>query len=270
MTRKFAMACGAFLLMFSIAAPAAAQTDTARVRVIHAAPNAPEVDVFIDGEAVLQNVGFLAISNYLNLPAGDHMVAVAPAGAGADAAVVTSDATLESGSAYTIAVAGTDDLTTAVYTDDISPVESGKSRVRAIHTLADAQSVDVEVVGGPTLFEGIAFPNASDYAEVDAGTYDLRLVAGGTNTVFTQWPGTTVEAGTIYDIVVFGSVANLQTQVAITTPSSSGLGGAAQTVPATMPDTGMSTSSGILLGLGTLLLSLGWLSRRWSAHLHSA
>jgi LPXTG-motif cell wall-anchored protein len=263
MVHRFAIMCGALLLMLSIAGPAAAQTNSARVRVIHAAPDAPEVDVFVDGKAVLEGVGFLDISDYLDLPAGQHTVAVAPAGEGEDAAVVTANPTLESGAAYTVGVTGSDKLTAQVYTDNISPVPSGKARVRAIHTLSDAPSVDVEVVGGPTLFEQITFPNASDYAEVDAGTYDLRLVAAGANTVFTAWPATTVEAGTIYDIVVFGNVANLQTQVAVTTPSSNDLGGSAPTAPATMPNTGVETNMGFLFALGVLLLGVGAANRRW-------
>jgi LPXTG-motif cell wall-anchored protein len=254
--------CGALLMLLSIAVPAAAQTDTARVRIIHAAPEAPEVDVFVDGKPVLEKVGFLAVSDYLNLPAGAHTVAVAPAGKGEAAAVLNAKPTLEAGKAYSIAVVGNNELKAQVYTDNISPVPAGKARVRAIHTLNDAPAVDVEVVNGPTLFQQITFPSASNYAEVDAGTYDLLLVAAGANTVFTQWPSTKVEPGTIYDIVVFGSVANLQTKVAVTTPTASDLGGSAPSAPVTMPNTGMETNMGVLLALGMLLLAAGVASRR--------
>jgi len=36
-------------------------------------PNAPNVDVYVDDEAVLTDVAFSAISSYLSVPAGgDH------------------------------------------------------------------------------------------------------------------------------------------------------------------------------------------------------
>ena len=43
----------------------------ARVRVAHLSPDAPAVDVWVDGSRVLENVPFKAFSSYLELPAGD-------------------------------------------------------------------------------------------------------------------------------------------------------------------------------------------------------
>jgi len=46
------------------------------VRVLHASPDAPAVDVYLDDTIVsaLTNVPFATISGYLEIPAGDHNV----------------------------------------------------------------------------------------------------------------------------------------------------------------------------------------------------
>src|SRR5262245_54902829 len=60
------------------AAAAAAAQPT--LRVLHASPDAPNVDVLVDGAVALSNVPFQAGSGYLPLPAGPHRLQVAPAG----------------------------------------------------------------------------------------------------------------------------------------------------------------------------------------------
>ena len=51
-------------------------------------------------------VAFPAISDYLDVLAGAHRIAVAPAGAGESAAVITANPALESGMAYTVVAVG--------------------------------------------------------------------------------------------------------------------------------------------------------------------
>src|SRR6188768_2616782 len=50
------------------------------VRVLHASPDAPAVDVHLDGAIVeeLTNVPFGTSSGYLEIPAGDHNIKVYP------------------------------------------------------------------------------------------------------------------------------------------------------------------------------------------------
>ena len=66
----------------ALAAPALAQNGQAQVRVAHLAPDAPNVDVYVNGEPVpaLQNVPYATISGYLPLPAGTQQVTVYAAG----------------------------------------------------------------------------------------------------------------------------------------------------------------------------------------------
>ena len=71
------------LLVLS-ASPVAAQ-EGSRVRVLHASPDAPAVDVYLDDAIVdaLTNVPFGTLSDYLTIPAGSYNIKVfATAGPG--------------------------------------------------------------------------------------------------------------------------------------------------------------------------------------------
>ena len=69
-----AAALSAALVAVSAFGAAAQDAGTAKVRVLHASPDAPAVDVYADGAAVLTNVAYGVISGYLEVPAGDHHI----------------------------------------------------------------------------------------------------------------------------------------------------------------------------------------------------
>lgn len=268
MLRRLLYSLGMALLVFGFALPAAAQNNMAMVRVIHASPDAPAVDVFVDGQAALTNVAFKAISKYLELPAGAHKIAVAPTGQGEAAAVITANPTLEAGKAYTVAAVGqVANIKAQIYNDNLAAPAAGKAHVRVIHASPDAPAVAVKVAGGPTLIESLAFPNASDYLPVDATTYNLQVTPAGANDVVLNLANTSLQAGTIYDVVALGQLANISAEVAtytaeVSTAGSGNAGGA----PSQLPSTGAGENlSLMLLGLGALAIVSGFMLRRRTA-----
>ena len=55
--------------------------EVAQVRVVHASPDAPNVDLYVNGEAAgINDLAFMATTGFVELPAGDYSFAVAPAG----------------------------------------------------------------------------------------------------------------------------------------------------------------------------------------------
>lgn len=208
-------------LIALLAAPAAlAQSSTAKVRVVHASPDAPAVDVWVNGNRTLTNVPFFTASNYLDLPAGSYDIAVTPTGATEPKVIDAKGVRIEGGKAYTIAATGKlADIKATIYADNLATPAAGKAHVRVIHTSPDAPAVDVRVKGGPALFSNLAFPNASDYLPVDAGTYDLEVTPAGATTVVLPIDGVALEAGKIYDVFAVGELASLRVEPVVTTPA---------------------------------------------------
>jgi hypothetical protein len=237
--------------------PANAQEDDAQVRVVHASPDAPAVDVFVNGDRAIENLSFGEATDLIALPAGEYDVAVAPTGAPIEDAVISATLPLEAEAAYAVAATGTiadGTLGPQVYPIDVAPLADGQARVRAIHASPDAPAVDVAVAGGPVLFSNVEFPNATDYAEVDAGTYDLEVRPAGTEDVALALDGVQLDSGTIYDVFAIGTLADGTLQALPLTAVPSGVGAgelpasteaapaAAGDAPHTMPDSGIGTA----------------------------
>jgi hypothetical protein len=191
-------------LMVASIIPAAAQSE-ARVRVLHASPDAPAVDIFVDGNRAITNLAFPRATDYVALPAGQRRIQVAPTGQAASAAVIDATVTLTAGRDYTVAAVGqVAQIRAQVYEDNNAAPAAGQAHVRVIHASPNAPAVDVAVRGGPVLISNLAFPNASQMLPVAAGTYNLDVRAAGTQTVALPLNNVELRAGTIYTVVATG------------------------------------------------------------------
>lgn len=181
---------------------------TAAVRVSHLSPDAPAVDVWVDGARVLQDVPFRAFSEYLTLDAGEHRVQVTVAGT-TTPAVIDATVTLEEGVAYTVAavgLAGDGSIGAKVFEDDRAP--SAGAEVRFVHASPDAPAVDITLTDGTILFGGVPFGEAAGSIPVGAGSYDLQVRAAGTTTVVLSFGDVALAAGTNYTVYAVGRLTD--------------------------------------------------------------
>lgn len=180
------------------------------VNIVHASPDAPAVDIFVDGALAVENLAFGTATGWVALPAGAHQVQVAPTGEAADAAVIDAEVELEADMAYEVAAIGpVAEIMPAIYPVDLAvSADAENAAVRVVHASPDAPAVDVAVAGGDVLIENLAFPDASDYLMVPAGAYDLEVRPTGTTDVALDLPGVELMAGQTYSVYAIGTLAD--------------------------------------------------------------
>ena len=199
------------------------QEGDACVNVIHASPDAPAVDVYVNGDIALEGVEFTQFSGWLALPAGDYHIQVTAAGDMPENAVIDTGLTIEAGNAYHVAATGMLDMISAtVIQSDLSEMEADMARVQVIHASPDAPEVDIAVAGGDVLIEQLAFGAASGYLDVPATSYDLEVRPTGTTDVALDLPGVELEAGMVYDILAVGQVGDDSLSVLVIPSSTTG------------------------------------------------
>ncbi len=129
---------------------------TARVRLIHASPDAPPVDVYSDTQRtpLLTDVEYGETTPFLNVPIGALHLSVRPTGSSATAApLFTLDSThLESDDVVTAVAVGrvdTDDgaqrFRVLLLRETFGAAEPGSARVRIIHGGSDAPMVALDL-----------------------------------------------------------------------------------------------------------------------------
>lgn len=250
------------ILSLAMATSALAQDGMARVRVVHASPDAPAVDVWVDGSVAFSNAPFQGITDYASLNPATYNVQVTPTGA-TEPVVIEADLDLAANTDYTVVAVGMlADIEPLVLVDNNSAPAAGKAHVRFVHASPDAPAVDIAVAnGGPILFSNVAFKGTGDYLPVDAGTYDLEVRLAGTDTVALSVPGVMLNEAMVYTIFAMGLAGGEPALAAVPSIDAS----YAEAMPLTLPTTGGETTSLWLLaafGAGLALVAGGLLLRK--------
>lgn len=181
----------AFLLLS--ATTMMAESTTGKVRVVHASPDAPAVDVLVDGVKVLENLPFREYSEYLALPAGPHDIRVNVTGT--STTVLQAAPNVEAGKAYTAIAVGfaggqSPALDLMLLADETVPVEGVNIKLRVVHAAPSAPGVDIYVTtpfesldNKSPLLQNVPFKAASGYYTVPVSLYQARVAVAGTKTI---------------------------------------------------------------------------------------
>ena len=210
---SFALRGQAFVLGFMtvtfLTVPALAQeSESATITVVHAVPGEGgfPADIYLNGEAVLDSMVFEAVSEPVEVPAGEVGVRIFETGAdpATAAPLIDQSVTLDAGVDYT-AVAQLIDGAPAValYVNDLSPVPAGEARLTIRQSSAEGP-LDVVVNGIPVVSK-LAAPNEAT-VELAAGLSPLSIhSADGVGLVEQE---VNVPAGALFVLYAVGSSAD--------------------------------------------------------------
>lgn len=162
---------------------------SANLRVVHASPDAPAVDVLVDEATALTNVPYRAASAYLTVSPGDRRLRVRATGT--TTTVIDATANLENRANYTVIATGLlAGIQPLIAVDTLSNPAAGNVKIRVIHAAPAAGNVDVyatteaaDINTATPVLTNVPFRGVSGYLEVPAGTYRLRVTPAGTKTV---------------------------------------------------------------------------------------
>jgi hypothetical protein len=190
----------------------------ARLRIVDASPDAPNMNILIDGSAAVTQAAFRSASGYQSVAAGTHQITAVVAGANPATTLVTSEISLNSGTDNTLLVIGRNDngsLRVVTVPDNNSSPITGQAKLRVIDAATSA-NINVDVyVSAPgadltTLFPtfNLTYGSATDYTALAAGAAEIRMTPSGVKTPVLLDTGTlNLAAGQIRTIVTVDSTA---------------------------------------------------------------
>lgn len=194
----------ALLIAVSPQSFAAEKNNNANVRVIHASPDAPAVDIYVDGQPAFENAAFKDVTDYAMLAPGEKTIQVFASSAnGEGKPVLEQKLSVEAGKNYSVlAVGKLENLALKVLEDQKGSGE--KAGLRAVHASPNAPAVDIGLKGGDALIKNLAFTQNSEYQFIDPGTYNLEIRPAGTDKAVLDLPNLPVEAGVNYTAIALG------------------------------------------------------------------
>ncbi len=172
---------------------------TVRLRVLHAAPMAPEVDVYLTAPGAdltaSAPVGTFEFGGDLGpaeVSAGDYQIRVTVAGDPAAVAFDSGTVTLDGGG--NLLVAAVENTTTGASPISLVVMPAAQvdaftlhdintpADIRVVHASPDAPAVDIVVNDdfGAPLVSSLSFPDFTDFVSVPPDTYNVKVAPSGT------------------------------------------------------------------------------------------
>ena len=175
-------------------APANLPSPNSTVQVLHASPDAPAVDVLVNGETLLTAVDYKDSSGWGDFDAGTYSVEVQGILPGGNSAVIgPADLEFAADTINTVvALNDVQNIEPVVLTQPSTPVSAGAARVWVLHAAANVQELvggpvdvyvtvpDAELAGAAPLgsFNFKETLPADGPAELTAGDYQIRVGVG--------------------------------------------------------------------------------------------
>lgn len=188
---------------------------SSHVRVIHASPDTPGVDIAVNDDftpPAIENLKFTEITEYLPFEPGLYNFKAAPTGT-TSPTPIDADVPIDGFTTYTIAAVGLfADISPMVFEDN-NKIAKGAARVRFLHLSPNAPEVDVVVAdGGPALYEEVGFMESGGYVTVAPGVYDLEVLVSETSGLALAVDDVELQANTVYTVYAVGLVGGSEGQ----------------------------------------------------------
>lgn len=190
--------------------------ETSYIRIFHASPNAPAVDVYANGVLLARNLQYRGFTEYLRVSPGAYTITVYPAGT-QQSPVLGGNLSIPPRSIFTVAAIGMlPNIRLLLIPDPVMPLPANKVYVRFGHLSPNAPNVDVALSDGNRLFNNVGYPGVTGYVLLDPGTYVFEIRIAGTNQMVLYVPNITLIPNRFYSVYAIGlSGGNPPLQVVI-------------------------------------------------------
>nr|WP_312576216.1 DUF4397 domain-containing protein [Sedimentibacter sp.] len=174
------------------------------VRILHASPNAPAVDIYANGNLIVSNLAYSNFTQYLPVPTGNYNVRVYPTGNTTDALIDTNIYVPED-TVTNVAITGElPEVSLFQVSESIIPANYGEPCIRFIHLSPDTQSVDIKFEDDSIVFEDVAYKEVTNYVCALTGTYNFKVTPTGSNDVILTVPDVKLDPNYTYTIYAVG------------------------------------------------------------------
>ena len=178
------------------------------IRLLHASPGAPAVDVYANDMLIAQNLAYRGFTPYLKVDPGEYRVAVYPTGTKTNA-VIDTKLSIPPYTIYTVAAIGQlPNLSLLPVLDPRITIPPGMVMVRFVHLSPDAPAVDITTGDGTPLFTNVSYKHISNYIPVPPGTYTLQARITGTDDFVLHVPNVTLQPNRFYSVYAIGLAAD--------------------------------------------------------------
>lgn len=148
-----------------------------KVRLLHAIPDGPNVDVYFNGKLIYSNLAFGTITEYISIPADKYKVQLYKAGT-KSRPLITEPSEVQPNGVYTIAVTYENGEISFFVLDDTHNITNPLlSSVRFINLSPDSPLLSLRLPENVALFDEVSYLETNEYYPISPGIYNFLVVS---------------------------------------------------------------------------------------------
>lgn len=185
------------------------KSGTSLVRVFHAVPKAPPVDVYINTNLAISDLGYKEFSNYKVLEQGEYRFDIFLAG-DKTKPIISGSLDLEPGNIFTIAAIGDlENLELLIINDNADKrANEEKTTFRIINLSPNTPQIDV-FINETDLVENLEYKQNTSYLDIKPNKYQFDIANSDDEEVILSF-GANLKADRIYTLYIVGNSPNLE------------------------------------------------------------
>lgn len=174
------------------------------VRFLHAVGNAPNVDVYINGAIISENLAFSKLSQYNTLSSGDYDIEIFSTGT-SDSPLLTRNITLSPGSSYTIPIVTVDNELYLFRIKDNEITNNNDSAfLRLINLSPNSPLLSLTSSNNNGLFDEAEYLETSRYYPLEEGVYNFKLIILPKESISKNIRNINLQSERFYTIYILG------------------------------------------------------------------
>lgn len=174
------------------------------VRILHASPDAPPVDVYLNDKIIARNLSYKQFTPYVSVAPGLYNLRIYPAGRITNP-LINTNYNFKPDTIVTLAAGSQlSNIRLFSYEEPKLPSIPGSSYVRFIHLSPNTPASDLTNQTGKVIARNISFGGSSNYTPLASGTYTLEVSPTGTNSVALHVPNVIIRPGRFYSVYLVG------------------------------------------------------------------
>ncbi|MGL4730264.1 MAG: DUF4397 domain-containing protein [Clostridium sp.] len=176
------------------------------LRLLHASPNAPSVDVFVNNLPLVKDFEYTEFTDYVKLLPGKYNVKVVKSSNSSD---VLYDTILDvpANKIFTIAAIGNfpDDFELYPIVEDFTEsYDDTNVQLRVVNLIPESPNVDVTFDGNELLFSDVMYKEVENYKELPPKKYNFDIKLQNTDVTILYIPNANLHKNKFYTIYLVG------------------------------------------------------------------
>ncbi|KEI13825.1 hypothetical protein Z959_04945 [Clostridium novyi B str. ATCC 27606] len=176
------------------------------IRLLHASPNAPAVDVYFNNQIITPNLKYKDFTQYMSILPGIYNIKVFPAGK-LSSPIIDTRIKIPSNKILTLVIGNTlNNILVLPYEEAKLPIPPNNAYVKFVHLSPDTPNLDITLTNDTILFKNVGFEKATKYIPLKTGDYTIHAKPTGTNKVILTVPNIILKPNRFYTLYIIGNL----------------------------------------------------------------